>query len=125
MPEVEEVTVDGKLVTRNVDLDPAIPRPGESPSDHAFRNMKTIIDDLHGDGQRPARIASAVRFLRDMDPAHQHEAERYIREKTGMTIGASSRASRPSASGCAEMAGRPQAPWLTSPGRMCERIDAG
>ncbi|HUW80211.1 MAG TPA: phage/plasmid primase, P4 family [Acidocella sp.] len=84
----EEILTDGKTVTRNVDLYPAIPRPGEGQSEHAFRLMKLMVDSLPDDGQRPARIAAAVRFLRDMDPAHQHEAERYIREKSGMTIAA-------------------------------------
>jgi len=81
----EEFSIDGKTVTHVVQLDPAIPQPGESQSQHALQCVKMLVDSHCAEGDLQGAVKGAVGFFSNMEPVDQAEAERYIKARTGAT----------------------------------------
>ena len=82
---VEELYADGNTITRDVEIDPSIPLPGESTSQHALRGLKLIVDMHCADGDPQGAAKVAVAYFEDLeDPVDLAAAEDYVKLKTGM-----------------------------------------
>ena len=56
----EEFRVGGEPIVRQFELDPAIPRPGESSSQHALRCVKDLVDSRCADGDLQGAVKAAA-----------------------------------------------------------------
>ncbi|HUW32219.1 MAG TPA: hypothetical protein VM223_11455, partial [Planctomycetota bacterium] len=81
---IEEFSVDGKTITRNAEVDPSVPKAGESPSRHALRGLKAVVDMHCIDGDPQDGVRLAVAYFLNMDPVDVAAAEDYIKLKTGI-----------------------------------------
>jgi len=81
----EQFSAGGKMISREADVDPSVPRPGESASQHALRGMKAIVDMHCANGDPRDAVKVAVGYLASMDPVDVAEAEDYLKDKTGAT----------------------------------------
>jgi len=81
----EEFSVGGETITREAEVDPSIPRPGESASRHALRGLKAVVDMHCIDGNPQDGAKVVVAYFLNMDSVDRVAAEDYVKARTGVS----------------------------------------